>query len=125
MKMLVICVFLLFAQCCLQASFSWPLKVGIVWRGFNPFPNEPCFLRFCRTSLLETLWEKEKLLITSNFSFSHSVFYPFVELSNILIKFKIVICKHFQFGGVYNLSFGKGLKTVFYQKITLFPHNPN
>ena len=29
------------------------------------------------TSLLKTLWEKEKLLVTSNFSFSHSVFYPF------------------------------------------------
>ena len=29
------------------------------------------------TSLLKTLWEKEKLLIKSNFSFSHSVFYLF------------------------------------------------
>ena len=28
-------------------------------------------------SLLSTMWEKEELLITSNFSFSHSVFYPF------------------------------------------------
>ena len=28
-------------------------------------------------SLLKTLWEKEKLLVTSNFSFSHSVFYRF------------------------------------------------
>ena len=26
------------------------------------------------TSVLKTLWEKEKLLITSNFSFSHNVF---------------------------------------------------
>ena len=26
---------------------------------------------------LKTLWEKEKLLVTSNFSFSHSVFYLF------------------------------------------------
>ena len=26
---------------------------------------------------LKTLWEKEKLLVTSNLSFSHSVFYPF------------------------------------------------
>ena len=43
--------------------------------GFNPFPNKPCFLRVCSTSHLKTLWEKEKLLITSNFSFSHSVFY--------------------------------------------------
>ena len=43
----------------------------------NPFPNKPWFLRVCSTSLLKTLWEKEKLLVTSNFSFSHSVFYPF------------------------------------------------
>ena len=28
------------------------------------------------TSLFETLREKEKLLVTSNFSSSHSVFYP-------------------------------------------------
>ena len=41
---------------------------------FNPFPNKPWFLRVCSTSLLKTLWEKEKLLIMSNFSFSHSVF---------------------------------------------------
>ena len=35
----------------------------------------------------KTLWEKEKLLVTSNFSFSHSVFYPFEELSSIFINF--------------------------------------
>ena len=44
--------------------------------------------------------EKEKLLVTSNFSFTHSVFYPFRELSAIFIKFKIVVCKLFQFGPV-------------------------
>ena len=44
-----------------------------------------------------------------NFSFSHSVFYPFIELSPILIKFEIVVCKPFQFGRVYNSSFGKGI----------------
>ena len=43
----------------------------------NPFPNKPWFLRVCSTSLLKTLWERVKLLIMSNFSFSHSVFYPF------------------------------------------------
>ena len=46
----------------------------------NPFPNKPWFLRVYSTSLLKTLWEKEKLLVTSNFSFSHSLFYPFKEL---------------------------------------------
>ena len=67
---------------------------------FNPFPNKPWFLRVCSTSLLKTLWEKEKLLVTSNFFFSHSVFYPFRELSVIYIKFEIVVCKLFQFRSV-------------------------
>ena len=35
----------------------------------NPFPNKPWFLRVWIASLLKTQWEKEKLLITSNFSF--------------------------------------------------------
>ena len=58
----------------------------------NPFPNKPLFLRVCRTSLLKTLWEREKLLVTSNFSSSYSVFYPFGGLPAIFIKFKIVVC---------------------------------
>ena len=70
---------------------------------FKPFPNKPWFLRVCSTSLLKTLWNKEKLLVTSNFSFSHSVFYLFRGLSAIFIKFKIVVCKLFQFGK--NLKF--------------------
>ena len=45
------------------------------WQNVNPFPNKPWFLRVFSTSLLKTLWEKEKLLMTSNFSFSPSVFY--------------------------------------------------
>ena len=60
---------------------------------FNPFPNKPWFLRACSKSLLKTLWEKEKLLVTSNFSFSRSVFSPFGEHSLIFIKFEIVVCK--------------------------------
>ena len=39
---------------------------------FNSLPNKPSFLRVCSTSLLKILWEKEKLLVTSNFSFSDS-----------------------------------------------------
>ena len=67
---------------------------------FNPFPNKPWFLSVCSMSLLKTLWEKEKLLETSNFSSSNSVFYLLGELSVIFIKFEIVICKHFVFGRV-------------------------
>ena len=95
-----------------QAEYWWnPALVFI-----NPFPNKPWFLRVYSTSLLKTLWEKEKLLVASNFSFSHSVLCPFEELSAVFFKFEIVVCKLFQFGRVYNLSFGKGLtilKNVF------------
>ena len=54
-------------------------------------------------SAAQVFWkhcEKEKLLVMSNFSFSHSVFYPFEELSAIFNKLEIVICKLFQFGWV-------------------------
>ena len=60
-----------------------------------PFPNKPWLLRVCSICLLETLWEKEKLLVLSNFSYSHSVFYPLRELSAIFNKFEIVVCKLF------------------------------
>ena len=76
----------------------------------NPFPNKPWFLCVCSTSLLKTLWEEEKLLVTSNFSFSHGVFNCFGELPVILIKFEIVVCILFKFGRVSNLSLGRGVK---------------
>ena len=78
-------------------------------QSFNPFPNKPWFLCVCSTILLKTLWEKEKLLVTSNFSFFHSNFYPFGELSATFIQFEIVVCNLCQFGRVQNLSFVKGL----------------
>ena len=53
----------------------------------------PGILHVCSTSLLKTLWEKEKFIVVSNFSFSHIVFYPFGELSTIFIEFKIALCK--------------------------------
>ena len=61
----------------------------------NPFPNKPWFLCICSTNLLKTLREKEKLLRTSNFSFSPSVFYLFFENFLPFSKFEIVICKLF------------------------------
>ena len=66
----------------------------------NPLPNEPWFSCVCSISLLKTLWEKEKLLVTSNFSFSHSVLHSFRGLSAIFLEFKFVVCKLFQFGRV-------------------------
>ena len=48
---------------------------------FNPFPNKPWFLSVCSTSVLKTLWEKEKLLERNNFSFSYGLYYLAEELS--------------------------------------------
>ena len=53
------------------------LQMLSIWTSLNfwhvvqrtPLPNKPWFLRVYSTSLLKTLQEKEKLLITSNFSF--------------------------------------------------------
>ena len=67
---------------------------------FNLLPNKPWLLRVCSTSLLKTPRENEKLLVTSNFSFSPSVFYPFGEPSAIFNKLEIVVCKLIQFGRV-------------------------
>ena len=79
----------------------------------SPFPNKPWFLRVYSTSLLKTLQKKEKLLITSNFSSSHGVFYLFGELSVIFINLEIVVCQHFQFGRVLNWSFWKGSRNIY------------
>ena len=58
-------------------SSQW-LGKNILWSTIvNPFPHNNTFWHPWETSLLKTLLEKEKLLIMSNFSFSHKVFYPF------------------------------------------------
>ena len=101
--------FLLFLQCfqmpssLLASEFSPFLTMfsnAFFLGPFNPFPLKNTFWRPWETNLLKTLWEKEKLLVTSNFSFSHSVFYLFGQLSFIFFKFQIVVCKLFQFGRV-------------------------
>ena len=86
-KMLIFSNFLLFQQ--------WFLAFIDT---LTPSQKKPWFLCVCTTTLLKTPWEKEKLLVTSNFSFSHCVFYPFGEVSTIFITFEIVVCKLFQFG---------------------------
>ena len=63
-------------------NFVLPLTIKIHVSGsINPFPNKTGFSRLCSTSLLKTLWENEKLLVTSNFSFSQSFFLPLGKTS--------------------------------------------
>ena len=78
---------------------------------FNLFPNKPLFLCFYSTSHLETLWEKEKLLVMSNFSFSHFVFYCFGELFHFFHK--IQNCR------LQILSVWKSLKFVIWERVNI------
>ena len=77
---ITLCYFHQIYYCRLQTLSVWKSLKLDVWERVNlihnPFPNKPWFLRVCSTSLLKTPWEKEKMLVTSNLSSSHSVFYP-------------------------------------------------
>ena len=48
--------------------------------------------------LLKTLWEKEKMLVTSIFSYSHIVLYPSQHKLQYLSQNFFVVCKCFDFG---------------------------
>ena len=63
----------------IQSIDQFSVEIDSLKRGitviFNPLPNKPLPLRVCNISLLKTLWDKEKFLVTSNFSFSHKRFF--------------------------------------------------
>ena len=74
-----------------------------------PFPNNPLFSLVCITNHVQKLWEREKLLILSNLSFSHSVFYPFGELSAIFYQIQNCLLQ--------TLSVWKSLRFVIWKGI--------
>ena len=78
------------------------------------------FWRPRETSLLKTLWEKKKLLVTSNFSFFHNVFYSIKGRNYHFCCIQFVVCKCFQFGLVPILSYGKDKEDVWNISITWF-----
>ena len=54
----------------------------MVRKSVKPLPlSHPDYERYCEGRLLKTLWKKEKMLVTSIFSFSCDVFHPTKELS--------------------------------------------
>ena len=55
----------------------------------------PWFSRVSSTILLKTMWEKEKLLITSNFSFSPNAFYPYGELPAVSLNLQLLSANSF------------------------------
>ena len=81
---------------------------------FNPFPNKPLFLRVCSTSLLKTLWEKEKLLVTSNFSFSQCI----LPIWRTFYNFDQELNCHLQ-----TLSVWKSLQFVIWERLKQLARN--
>ena len=69
----------------------------------NLFTTQSRLLMTLRQSaLLKTLWEKEKMLVTSIFSFSHNVFYSSQNKFQVFSHIHSVICKVFYSGLVQN-----------------------
>ena len=75
----------------------------------NPFPDKPWSLRFCSTSLLKKTTENEKLLVTSNFSFSHSVFTLLENFLPFLSNLKLLSANSFILEESKICRLGKGL----------------
>ena len=72
--------FLLLPQCFQKTCTTGTSKPGFVWERVNPVQNRYVL----DINLLKTLWEKEKMLVTSIFSFFHNVFYPFTRQTAII-----------------------------------------
>ena len=61
-----------------------------------PFPKtSPCFYVSAGQVFLKTQMENEKSLIMSKFSFFNGVFYPFGELSAIVINLNLLFANSF------------------------------
>ena len=71
-----------------------------IWSGqrLTGFPKQALVFTCLQYKSFEITVGKGEIAVTSNFSFSHSVFYPFGDISAFFIKLKIVVCKLFQFG---------------------------
>ena len=78
----------------------------------NPFLNKPWFLHVCSTSLLKTLWKKEKLLVTSNSSFSPQFFLPVWR--TLFYFHQILNCR------LQTISVWKSLKFVVWESVKVF-----
>ena len=59
----------------------------------NPLPYTADFKQTWERSFLKTLWEKEKMLVTSNFPFSNNVFYPSQKKFHFFSHIYFVVCK--------------------------------
>ena len=81
----------------------------------NPFTNNPCLSRSCRRKLLKTFRVKDKMLVTSIFSFSHNVFFPIKSRNDHLRNILCVVRNAFNLDRAKILSFGHTCHNFFRQ----------
>ena len=105
--------FLLFPQCFPKACFPGASKGVIVWEWVNSLPHDHDIKQPCMRSLLKRLWEKEKMLVNSIFTFSHNVFYFSRKNFNFSVTFIFSSANAFSLYQSYNLLFGKELGNKF------------
>ena len=77
----------------------------------NSLPHNPNFYQPRERSILKTSWEKEKMLVTSIFSFSHNLFYPTKDRNRHFSNTAFVVCKCFQFGQSQNFVVFKSISS--------------
>ena len=66
----------------------------------TPFFHIYSFLHIEENSLWKTLRKKVKLLMLSNFTFFHNVFYAICILKSFKCHISVVVCSFFEFGTV-------------------------
>ena len=71
------CHFQKLLNCHLQTLSVWKSLKSAIWKRVNSLQHNPDFWRPQGKKLLKTFREKEKMLVTSIFSFSQNVFCPF------------------------------------------------
>ena len=81
----------------------------------NSLPHNPYFWRPWERSLWKTLWEKEKMLVTSIFAFFHNVFYP--SQIKFSVTFVLSSANAFNIDKPKILSFGNELRQTFEGKV--------
>ena len=84
--------------------------------------KKPRFLLVCSIEFLENTVEKGEIARNEPFILFPQYFLHVEELSTVFIKWEIVICKHFQFGTVKNMSFRKKLNYLIFWTGDLYCH---
>ena len=113
----------------ISAKSRQPVHLSkLSWSSFNPLLHRYSFWSINNRQLLKTFWEKEKLLVTSNFSISHNVFYsiktivsPFVHILDIisLVALELEEPKIGISGKRLNITLHNGLS----KSLAAFPHD--